>query len=569
MSSSKRPRMAWSMAAGLLFLGSLSACRGVIAEGPEWGSSGSGSGGPGKNPVTKPPGNSAVPDVVDPTTGKPCSTGEFTGTRIWRLTDEQYAAAVSDLLPGIKPADISTPGRNGTEFIDYAELLPVNSALLTDLRNSVDEVARKAIADLPALLGCQVSPSCVDGFIDRFGSRAFRRPLDASEKAELKALYTSAGAEVPAEGVRTVLTAILGSASFLYRTELGKGGNGTVELTPHELASSLSFFLLNSIPDPELWTAANDGSIATVDGLKKQVTRLMALPRVQQNLARITLKWVGLGAGINPDLADKYKELTPELKASLEEETRLFFSSILGKGGTVADVLTSNKGYVNQRLAMHYGLPASMASASGYTEVSYPAEQRAGILTQGAILARYSLGTPVVFRGKYVRQELLCGEIPTPPNIPAVEEETTASATLPEREQVKRRLAHPICGSCHMMMDPIGLAFSNYDGLARYKSTDDAGKTIDSTADIANTADVNGPVTGAVDLAHKLARSPSVRACIEEKMYSYALGRMTASIDSCELKRIDAFLTGGGGKLSELFTGIIYSSAFRYRTGGI
>jgi hypothetical protein len=566
MSSSKRPCPAWFLAAGIIYLVSSSACRGAIVDGPAWGSSGNGS---VKTPGSKPPANDAVPDVVDPATGKPCATDQFTGARIWRLTDEQYAAAISDLLPGIKAPDISTPGRNGTEFIDYAELLPVNSALLTDLRNSVDEVTRKAVADLPALLGCQVSPSCVTGFIERFASRAFRRPLATDEKAELAALYASAGAESPAEGVRTVMTAILGSASFLYRTELGKGGSGTVELTPHELASSLSFFLLNSIPDAELWSAASDGSIATGEGLKKQVLRLMALPRVQQNLARVALKWVGLGGGINPDLADKYKELTPELKASLEEETRLFFSSILTKDGTLGDVLTSSKGFVDQRLAMHYGLPGSAAGPSGYAEVSYPAVQRAGILTQGAILARYSLGNPVVFRGKYVRQELLCGQIPTPPNIPAVEEETTAAAGLPEREQVKRRLAHPICGACHQMMDPIGLAFSNYDGLARYRSSDDAGKPIDSTADISNTDDVNGPVSGAVDLAHKLAKSPAVRACIEEKMYSYALGRMTAAIDSCELKRIDAYLTGGGGKLSELFTGIIFSSAFRYRTGGI
>src|SRR6185436_14718544 len=530
----------------------------------EWGK---GSSGNGPKNATKPPPNNAVPDVVDPATGKPCATDTFTGTRIWRLTDDQYANAISDLLPGIKAPDISTPGHNGTEFIDYAELLPVNAALLTDVRNSVDEVARKAVANLPGLLGCQPSAGCVDGFIDRFVARAFRRPLEAAEKSELKALYISAGADV--EGVRTVLTAILGSASFLYRTELGKSGTaGTVELTPHELASSLSFFLLDSIPDAELWSAASDGSIATVDGLKKQVMRLMALPRVQQNLARITLKWVGLGGGINPDLAEKYKELTPELKASLEEETRLFFDHILTKGGTLADVLTSSKGFVNPTLAKHYGLPAGSAGGTGYTEVSYPPAERAGILTQGAILARYSLGNPVVFRGKYVRQELLCGEIPTPPNIPAVEEETAAAANLPEREQVRRRLAHPICGSCHTMMDPIGLAFSNYDALARYRATDAAGKTIDASAVVSNSADVDGPVMNAVDLAGKMARSPSVRACIEEKMYSYALGRMTADLDACELRRIDAYLTTGGGKLADLFTGVIFSSAFRYRTGG-
>jgi hypothetical protein len=570
MSKSKRPSVALCWAVGVLGLGSLTGCQGQILDGAEGGRSSGpdkpGKGGSGGNAMTPP--NSSIPDVVDPNTGKPCSTTTFTGTRIWRLSDEQYATAISDLLPGVTPTDISTPGRNGTEFIDFAELPSVNAALLTDLRGSVEEVAKKAVSNLNGLLGCPGDAACIRTFIERFGARAFRRPLEPAEKSELEALYTSAAADGAAEGLRVLLTAILQSPSFLYRTELGKGGSGAVELTPHELASSLSFFLLNSIPDAELWASANDGSLMKTDAFKAQVDRLMRLPRVQQNLARIMIKWVGLRTGINPDLADKYQELTPELKASLEEETRLFFSSIVSKHGTVGDVLTSTRGFVDRNLARHYGLPSSAVGATGFTEYAYPAQERAGILTQGAILARYSLGNPVVFRGKYVRQELLCGEMPDPPNIPAVEEESTAAADLPEREQVKRRLAHPICGSCHSMMDPIGLAFSNYDALARYRTSDAAGKAIDGSANITNTDDLDGPVMNAVDLAQKLARSKAVQACIQEKMYSYALGRMTAEIDSCELKRIDAYLTGGGGKMAELFTGIIYSSAFRFRTGG-
>jgi hypothetical protein len=561
MSSSKRPPVACFVAAGALCL---AACQGQILDGAEGKSAGPTK--PRTGGVTPP--NNAVPDVVDPMTGKPCTTDQFTGTRLWRISDEQYSAVISDLLPGITATPITTPGRNGTEFVDYAELVSVNAALLNDLRSSVEEVAKKAVADLPGLMGCPAPASCIDSFIERFGARAFRRPLDASEKSELVSLYTGAAADGPAEGVRVVLTAILQSPSFLYRTELGKAAAAgqPVELSAFELASSLSFFLLDSIPDPELWRAAEDGSLMGAEGFKKQVTRLLALPRVQTNLARITLKWVGLGAGLSDDLAEKYKELTPELKTSLEEETRLFFSNALTKGATLADVLTSNKGFVDRRLAAHYGIAASGVSDTGFTEVSFPAGQRAGILTQGAILARYSLGNPVVFRGKYVRAELLCGEIPSPPNVPAVEEESTAAANLPEREQVKRRLAHGLCGSCHQMMDPIGLAFSQYDALARFRTTDASGKPIDASTTIINTDDVDGPVMNAVELAQKLARSPAARACIQEKMFSYALGRMAAPADSCELKRIDAYLMSNGGKLADLFSGIIYSSAFRFRT---
>jgi hypothetical protein len=297
------------------------------------------------------------------------------------------------------------------------------------------------------------------------------------------------------------------------------------------------------------------------------VARLLALPRVQDNLTRIHLKWVGLGEGINPDLAEQNKELTPELKASLEEETRLFFNALIAKGGTMADVLTSNKGFVDRRLATHYGVNAAVG-ATGFAEVSYPATERAGILTQGAILARYSLGHAVVFRGKYVRSELLCGELPAPPNIPEVEEETNASANLPEREQVKRRLAHQTCGACHALMDPLGMAFMQYDALARYRPNDAMGKPIDASGTISGTGDVDGPVLNAVDMAGKLSRSKKVRSCIEEKMFTYALGRLPSAADSCELQRIDAHLQGKGGKIAELFAGIMLSSGFRYRTGG-
>ena len=141
--------------------------------------------------------------------------------------------------------------------------------------------------------------------------------------------------------------------------------------------------------------------------------RLLALPRVQDNLTRVMLKWVGLGDGINVDLEQATAELTPELKASLEEEMRLFFRSLLTKGGTLGDVLTSNKGFVDGRLAALYGVPAP--AGTGFTEVTFPASERSGILTQAAILARYSVHHPEIFRGKYIRDELLCGEIPSPP----------------------------------------------------------------------------------------------------------------------------------------------------------
>jgi hypothetical protein len=554
--------------ASLLALASvLAGCTGTVLDAPG-GRPGAGGGGNGMT-ATGGAGGSMLPPVVNPETGKPCETSTFTPARVWRLSDEQYSNAVFDLL-GVRPPELSTTGRDRSQFVDFAERFNIDSALTADIRSSAETVARMAVADMPRLTGCpqsQAADSCADAFIDRFAARAFRRPLEASEKQELKAVYASGAGDGPAEGMRQVVAAVLQAPSFLYRTELGRpGSTGRIELTAHELASSLSFLLLHSIPDAELAGAASDGSLMKPDGFKRQVERLLALPRVQDNLTRVMLKWVGLGDGINVDLQDTVKEFTPELKSSLEEQVRLFFKGLLTRGGTMADVLTSNKGYVDTRLATLYGMPAP--AGGGFGEVTYPASERSGILTQAGILARYSLHRPEIFRGKYIRDELLCGEIPSPPNDPAIDAENMASAELSEREQAERRLAHPVCGNCHKFMDPIGFGLMKYDALARYRTTE-GGKAIDDSGEIVLAGDADGKFANGAELARRLAGSQTVRSCITQKVFQYALGRLyEPAMDSCELQRIDAHLMQNGDRLSQLISGVIYSSAFRYRTGG-
>jgi hypothetical protein len=523
-------------------------------------------GGPGGPPITP---TSVIPDVPDPVTGKACTTATFTPARIWRLSDEQYSAVVADLLPGVTVPSVTTPGRGRDEFLVTDTALPVSSALSSDIRVSAKAVAKSAIADLGKLTGCASQDrGCAETFVTKFGARAFRRPVTNDEKSGLLGLYDVGAKENHGEGIKLIIEAILQTPSFWYRTEMGGGSADTklIQLTGYEMASALSFYLLNSIPDAELWRAAEDGSLLKDEVIDQQVNRLLALPRVQENLTRVHLKWVGLGDGINVDLASQFPDFTNDLKTSLEQETKLFFADLLTKGGTMADVLTSRRGFVDQRLAMHYGVTAP--GGSGFSEVTYPANQRAGIVTQAAILARYSLGHPVVLRGKYVREQLLCGSIGSPTNVPGIEEESNASANLPEREQSKRRADNPTCNACHQMMDPLGLAFVQYDNLARWKPNDKDGKPLDASGAISLTDDADGPVANAVELAKKMSESKTVRLCMAQQMYTYALGRDLISDDKCELQRIDAYVQANGGKLSQLVSGIIKSAAFRYRTGG-
>jgi Protein of unknown function (DUF1592)/Protein of unknown function (DUF1588)/Protein of unknown function (DUF1595)/Protein of unknown function (DUF1585) len=558
------------------------ACNGTIMDGP----GGSGAGGPGGvGPGPGGPGSPAGPgdpsknpNLPQPPGAPACDSKAFTPARVWRLSDDQYVAAVKDLLPGASVPTILTPGRSAQQFVDFAELFEIGAATASDIRNSANTTAAEAVKNLDALLACKAGEApaaCATRFMDGFASRAFRRPLDQAEKDGLKAVYDAGVGVNQAEGIRMVISAVLQSGSFLYRTELGKGNTvaagQTVELSTHELASSLSFLFLNSIPDPELRAAADDGSLARPDVFKAHVERLLKSARVQDHLTTVFQKWVGLGLGLNADLAVQEKEFVPALKASMEEETKLFFKQMLGNGGTVNDLLTSNKGFTDRVLATHMGLPAP--SGTGFQPANYPTEQRAGVLTLPGVIARYSLGHPEVFRGKFIRDEFLCREIPPPPNLPEIEEETKASENLPPRQQAQRRLDNATCGACHTKMDPIGLSFANYDALGRFKTTDAMGAAIDSTGELTEAGDADGPLKNAVDLGKRLAGSEMARTCIESKMLGYALGRSISyesegDIDRCEIRKIDGFVNQGGGKLSDLMAAVVYSSAFRFRTGG-
>ena len=522
---------------------------------------GSGSGGPGSGPGgSGGPGTGSGP-------GGPCQA--TTPPRIWRLSDEQFVNAVSDLLPGVTVPAVATPGRTVGEFINMAERYPVTGALASNLRTSAKTVAAASVKDLAGLLKCQTGQAqdaCVGAFVDRFAPRAFRRPIDATERQALLAVYALGAKTTPADGVRLVLEAVLQSPSFLYRTELGAGamaGQATA-LNAYELATAVSFLLIDSIPDDELWRTAQDGSLSNADVFTQQVDRLLASQRGHDNIARIYLKWLGLGGGVVTELpAMAYPEYDEALRQSMFQESSRFLAALVSKGGTLADLVNSRTTFVDSRLAALYGVPYT--GTTGFVEVTLPATERAGILTQAGVLVSKSRGHPIVIRGKFVRRDLFCQDIPPPP--PTVNIQQFDALGLSQREQAAKRVSDPVCGQCHQFMDPIGLSFEKYDALARYKPTAADGTAVDSTGNLTNT-DVDGPISSPLDIAERLSRSGSARTCVSQKMLAYALGRELASADQCEQERIASAVQDSGGHLTDLIAAIVRSPLFGYRTGG-
>jgi hypothetical protein len=193
-----------------------------------------------------------------------------------------------------------------------------------------------------------------------------------------------------------------------------------------------------------------------------------------------------------------------------------------------------------------------------------PAE-RAGILTLPGVLVSKSRGHQIVIRGKFVRRDLFCQPVPSPPN--NINIQMFSGGTLTERQQSTERQNHPVCGACHRLMDPIGISFEQFDQLARYKPTDAMGMPVDSAGEVTGT-DVDGKVSSLSELGGKLAASAAVRSCVSQQILAFSAGREMGSADQCENDRVSGAVQASGGHLSDLIRAIALGPNFGVRVGG-
>jgi hypothetical protein len=484
-------------------------------------------------------------------------------TRIWKLSDSQYQRAIADLLPGVTVPAIQTPGRGRFAPVDYADELPVSGSMAAVLRQTAKAVAVQAVGKLEALVTCgagEAADACAGRFIDDFAPRAWRRPLAAEDRAALLTVFQSGSADSFATGLRLVLEAILQSPSLLYRTELGDAGatGPQVTLTSYELASSLAFFLLDSIPDATLWSHAQDGSLSDDAVWRAETERLLQLPRVRENLVQVLVRWLGAEQVLTAEVDDA--SAFPEFDAMREamlQETRMFLGDLLAKQGTISELLTSRSSQLSPALGAVYGLGLDGMDAR---TVMLPAGQRAGILTQAGIIAGWPKLNRSVHRGLFVFRELLCGQVPSPPA--GVNVEPPAGITT-EREFAAYRAVNS-CRGCHGNFDPIGLSYENYDAFGRFITERDGAPVMPSgtiTLDAQPRSYAN-----VVELGSLLANSPQVRQCIAQKLSSYAFGRRPTVEDACVANQLAGSTTVDSPQLLELFRGIVLSPAFRHRT---
>ena len=410
--------------------------------------------------------------------------------------------------------------------------------------------------------------ACARKILSNLAHHAYRRPVNDSDTTQLLALYKTGAQSGGFEaGVRLALQKILVSPDFLFRAEHDPAGakpGSVYKVSDIELASRLSFFLWSSIPDDELLAVAESGRLSDPAILQAQVKRMLADPRSQALVKNFAGQWLFLRnvARITPDTTT-YPNFDENLRYALQKETELLIESQVREDRSVADLLSTDYTFLNQRLAEHYGIKGIYGTE--FRRVKLEDANRHGLLGQGSILAvtSYPNRTAPTIRGKWVLEQLLgTPPPPPPPNVPSLKDDGTVQK-LTMRERMEQHRANPTCAVCHRMMDPLGFALENFDGLGGWRDSAAVGSgPIDSSGALPDGTKFIGPAGLREVLVKK--RDLFVET-FTERLLTYALGRGLEEYDSAALRKIARDAAADNQKWSAIILGIVKSTPFQMR----
>jgi hypothetical protein len=502
-------------------------------------------------------------------------------TPIRRLTRFEYNRTVRDLLGDTSnPADVLPPEEEVAGFNNQAAALTSSDLLIEQYMKVAEDVGARAVLDMNALLpecdpGLDGDDTCALSFIRDFGGRAFRRPLSQAEIDRLKTVFDWAVNDPDLgrfeDGIQVVIEAALQSPSFLYRPELG--GETPVEgdvvpFTSWEMATKLSYMLWNTMPDAALFAAAEADALQTKEQIAAQATRMLDDDKARDLIRNFHTQWLLL---THLDSVTKDTSVYPAFNGSLRplwtEEIQAFVEHVILEGdGSLQTLLTADYSFMNEALASFYGGDV-LDSVTGpeFRQVQLDPDRRAGFLTSAGLMATHAnvnQSSPV-FRGKFVREQLMCNTLPPPPNDLVIEPpELDPSKTT--KEQFEEIGANPACAGCHTLMNPIGFIFEHYDGVGQWRDQQN-GKAIDAIGEVVQTDDIDGDYDGAIELASALAGSTQVQECVSSQWFRFAYNRTVTQEDSCSVEQLNDVFRSSNFNVRALLVALTQTNAFLYR----
>ncbi|HXI55652.1 MAG TPA: DUF1592 domain-containing protein [Polyangia bacterium] len=514
--------------------------------------------------------------------GAKACTAPPSASNFHRLNAKQYQESVNQVLGLSLPLQQDLPQDASLYGFDNNADTSLTAALTQRYLDAAKKAVTAAFADPAArarLLTCDLKTgaSCVRSILSGWLPKVFRRPVLASEIDAYQSYLTTCASSTEA-GLSCAMQAALLSPKFLFRAEVLPSSEAQIcsDETPlistsknilgqYALASRLSYFLWNAPPDDALYAAAASGTLDKPGVLAAQVDRMLAPPALDQHQVSFVndfpSQWLPLVAlqSAQPSKT-KFPAFDEPLRQAMADESRLFFSDILLKNGSALDLLRADHTYLNERLAKHYGVAG--VTGPDMRRVDTSGLNRGGIPTQGSFLTATSSteSTSIVLRAKWILSNLLCVELPPPPDKSIIDSVPVPDPGLglTARQSLEIRTAGEPCHSCHVNINPVGFGLEIFDAVGALRSTDN-GKPIDPSGVLPG--DIKFANTG--ELLDDLRKDDRFASCVTQKMLTYALGRgMVASCDQESIDALGAQLKADGYKMRNHLLRIVQSSLF-------
>ncbi len=544
-------RMARARVLVILTSVSLAACHGTVVSSDDNNGTGGSGGAPGP--------------AVD-------ACGGPGQTPLRRLSHHEYLNTIRDLFDGrVKTTGLYLPpDPTGQNFDNNAMALGSSSELVGAYHDAALDISSTAIAQsqlLADIPGCPPAKTddeaaCGRAFVETFGARAFRRPLSKDESDEFVAVFEKVRTDIDFQaGIQMTLAAFLEQPEFLYRIE--ETGQGLATIGSYETATRLSYLLWQTMPDATLFEAASKGELKTASQIEAQARRMLDDDKAKAVVIDFHRQWLDFDrlSGDNRIKDTKlYSQWSPALADAIREESDRFIGSeLFDKKGTLKDILTSTKTWVNATLAKFYGVPAP---ASGWAEATLPDTQRAGFFTRGNFLASHAHsqnGSPPQ-RGNAILNRGLCVVLGSPPpnadlSNPALQADAKSKTN---RQLFEARTAPASCSTCHNVINALGYALENYDATGGFRTRDN-NMMVDPTSVLMGT-DVDGPVSGPIELSQRMGDSEKAKACMVGFWYSFSHGYRASSSSDTDQCQTDA-LVSAYKKNGERFIDLLVATA--------
>jgi hypothetical protein len=493
--------------------------------------------------------------------------------RVWKLTPEQLTRTAAAVVPGgaIATAAIrATLAPVGNGFQNEASQEDMSLPHVEQLLATATDLARQGVAAIDKMTPCLKtrpwSADCVRAVVATVGAKSFRRPLTTAEVDLYVKHYDGEAAQHgPDVGLRQLYRAMFLSPNFLYRMELGDAAASgkVVKLTAHERASALSYLIAGGPPDADLGAAAERNELESPVQIHAQARRLLASPASARGLFAFFAEHLAVDRvqSLEKD-PKKFPRWSSQVAADMTAETLAFIEQALWhEGGKLADLLTSPRSMLNERLAGLYGVTG--VTGDRLRTVALPAG-RVGLLAQGSFLAAVAgpKESDAVRRGRTVRERFLCLRTPEPPPelanvvIPPVPDGRTTS-----RQRLTRHSADPICAGCHKLIDPLGYALETYDAVGQLRAHD-GGQPIDPSGVVEGLAAGSASFKDAAELAAVIAHASEATDCLASRLFAYAYGRRFDEADACALSAVRARFAASGGDVRQLVVDLVSDDAF-------